>query len=68
MSAALTALLRPVRAVHWYLKEVMGENAYAHYLEWYERTHGSREGAMCERAFWRDQTDAQDRDPKVRCC
>lgn len=38
----------------WYLKEIMGEHAYIHYLESYERRHGTREGAMEEKAFWRD--------------
>ncbi|MCT1767197.1 YbdD/YjiX family protein [Brevibacterium casei] len=52
----------------WYLKEIMGENAYIHYLESYERRHGTREGAMGEREFWRDITDEQDRNPKARCC
>ncbi|EKU46553.1 MULTISPECIES: CstA-like transporter-associated (seleno)protein [Brevibacterium] len=52
----------------WYLKEIMGENAYIHYLESYERRHGTREGAMGEREFWRDVTDEQDRNPKARCC
>ena len=46
----------------------MGENAYIHYLESYERRHGTREGAMEEKAFWRDLTDEQDRNPKARCC
>ncbi|WP_246490640.1 CstA-like transporter-associated (seleno)protein [Brevibacterium oceani] len=54
--------------LHWYLKEIMGENAYLHYLESYERRHGTRDGAMEEKAFWRDLTDEQDRNPKARCC
>lgn len=52
----------------WYLKEIMGEHAYIHYMESYERRHGTREGAMGEKEFWRDLTDEQDRNPKVRCC
>ncbi|GAA4284803.1 hypothetical protein GCM10022261_23340 [Brevibacterium daeguense] len=68
MSAAVARLAAPFRAVHWYLKELMGENAYQHYLASYERRHGTREGAMAERAFWRDVTDAQDRNPQTRCC
>ena len=48
--------------------EITGENAYIHYLESYERRHGTREGAMEEKAFWRDLTDEQDRNPKARCC
>lgn len=52
----------------WYLKEIMGENAYIHYLESFERRHGTREGAMGEKQFWRDLVDEQDRNPKARCC
>ena len=62
------SLRRGVAWLHWYLKEIMGENAYIHYLESYERRHGTREGAMEEKAFWRDLTDEQDRNPKARCC
>ena len=68
MSPALRAAVRPVKAVWWYLKEVMGQNAYIHYLESFERRHGTRCGAMGEREFWRDLTDEQDRNPKARCC
>ena len=62
------SLRRCVAWLHWYLKEITGENAYIHYLESYERRHGTREGAMEEKAFWRDLTDEQDRNPKARCC
>ena len=68
VTAAVSTALKPLRAAHWYLKEVMGENAYIHYLDSYERRHGTREGAMCEREFWKDLTDEQDKNPKARCC
>ncbi|WP_101652075.1 YbdD/YjiX family protein [Brevibacterium ihuae] len=67
-TAVIARIATPFRAVHWYLKEIMGENAYLHYIESYQRRHGTREGALCEREFWRDLTDEQDRNPKVRCC
>ena len=63
-----SAVLKPLKAVHWYIKEVMGENAYKHYLESYEQRHGTCEGAMREREFWRDLADEQDRNPKARRC
>ena len=62
------SLRRGAAGLLWYLKEVMGENAYIHYMESYERRHGTRDGAMGEKEFWRDLTDEQDRNPKVRCC
>lgn len=68
-ATALAWLLRAARAVRWYAKELMGENAYRHYLDAYAARHGgSTAGAMDERAFWRDQTDAQDRNSQARCC
>jgi uncharacterized short protein YbdD (DUF466 family) len=62
------AIARGLGHLHWYLKEIMGENAYLHYLESYRRRHGTDEGAMTSRQFWKDLTDAQDRNPKARCC
>jgi uncharacterized short protein YbdD (DUF466 family) len=62
------AIARGLGHLHWYLKEIMGENAYLHYLESYRRRHGTDEGAMGKREFWKDLTDAQDRNPKARCC
>lgn len=74
MSAAIdtvrtagAAVARGLGHLHWYLKEIMGENAYLHYLESYRRRHGTDEGAMTSRQFWKDLTDAQDRNPKARC-
>ena len=62
------SLRRGAAWLYWYLKEIMGENAYLHYLESYRRRHGTDEGAMTSRQFWKDLTDAQDRNPKARCC
>lgn len=68
LRATPAMVLRVLRAVHWYLKELMGENAYIHYLESYRRRHGTEEGAMGAREFWKDLTDEQDRNPRARCC
>lgn len=67
-STVIQRVASPFRAVLWYLRELMGETAYIHYLESYERRHGTREGALGEREFWRDLTDEQDRSPTARCC
>jgi uncharacterized short protein YbdD (DUF466 family) len=53
--------------VVWFFKGVMGENAYAAYLEHHEASHCS-EPPMTERQFWRDRTDRQDANPQGRCC
>ncbi|MBJ2120876.1 YbdD/YjiX family protein [Arthrobacter sp. MSA 4-2] len=55
------------RGVAWFFKGVMGENAYAAYLEHHEASHCS-EPPMTERQFWRDRTDRQDANPEGRCC
>lgn len=68
LSLVFRVVVRTVRGLHWYLKEIMGENAYLHYLESYRRRHGADEGAMGAREFWKDLTDEQDRNPKARCC
>lgn len=68
LRATPRVMLRVLRALHWYLKELMGENAYIHYLESYRRRHGTQEGAMGAREFWKDLTDEQDRNPRARCC
>lgn len=68
LSLVFRVVVRTLRGLHWYLKEIMGENAYLHYLESYRRRHGTDEGAMGAREFWKDLTDEQDRNPKARCC
>lgn len=67
------------RGVLWYLKGLLGEDAYEKYVAHHEALHaagadvdGADEGAphplMTEREFWRDQTDRQDQNPQGRCC
>ena len=58
---------RAWRAVRWYVTSVMGDNAYQVYLDHHRRTHPDQP-ALAEREFWRDRTDAQERDPQGRCC
>jgi uncharacterized short protein YbdD (DUF466 family) len=51
----------------WYLREVMGENAYDHYLEHCRRTHP--DGPVLSRGeFERRRMDALDERPAARCC
>ena len=45
----------------------MGDNHYEHYLAHHERTHPGR-APMTKREYWRERTDAQDRNPGARCC
>ena len=60
-------LVRAARAVRWYLRGITGADAYERYLEHHARTHCELP-PMTEREFWRDRTDAMERNPTSRCC
>jgi uncharacterized short protein YbdD (DUF466 family) len=51
----------------WYLREVMGENAYDHYLEHRRRGHPD-EPVLSRREFERRRMDERDTHPETRCC
>jgi len=70
---ALGALRRGARSAVWYLKAMLGEDAYEKYVAHHAAGHaadpaGAAHAVMTEREFWRDQTDRQDRNPQGRCC
>jgi uncharacterized short protein YbdD (DUF466 family) len=58
--------------VAWFVKGVLGEDAYEKYREHYAATHPDADAArprlMTEREFWRDRTDRQEAHPEGRCC
>jgi len=60
-------LAEVARGVRWYVRGVMGEDAYDKYLA---HVRGQHEGVevLTEREFWRDRTDRQDANPEGRCC
>ncbi len=60
-------VVRGWRAVTWWVKGVLGEDAYERYLEHHRRT-GCDGAVLTEREFWRAHTDRMDRDPQSRCC
>jgi uncharacterized short protein YbdD (DUF466 family) len=67
--SAGSALLTGLRKVRWYLRGVMGADAYEKYLEFHESAPGSADHPpMTEREFWRDRDDRQDSNPQSRCC
>ncbi|MCU1542776.1 MAG: hypothetical protein JWM50_641 [Microbacteriaceae bacterium] len=78
MGAIIEQGRRVARDVAWFVKGVMGEDAYEKYRAHYESTHGGEHGRehaadhaepmMSEREFWRDRTDRQDAHPEGRCC
>ncbi|WP_104136905.1 YbdD/YjiX family protein [Cryobacterium sp. Y62] len=72
----LAGVRKGARGVIWYLKGVLGEDAYekyvAHHAACCETDAADFDGAqhplMTAREFWRDQTDRQDQNPQRRCC
>ena len=58
---------RTAGRVLWYLREVMGENAYEHYLEHQRRRH-PHEPLLSRREFERRRMDERDTHPQARCC
>jgi len=67
----VAAALRSAAAgLAWYVKGVLGEDAYDKYLDHHDAVHGPAGAApaMTEREFWRDQADRQDANPHGRCC
>jgi uncharacterized short protein YbdD (DUF466 family) len=62
--------LRPRPAIAkalWYLREVMGENAYDHYVEHQRRAHP--DAPVCSRReFERRRMDDLEVHPGSRCC
>lgn len=74
MGALLTAIKTGASGVSWYIKGVMGEDAYAKYLAHHDSKHSDEEGdadethVMTEREFWRDHSDRQTQNPQGRCC
>ncbi|AJT42587.1 YbdD/YjiX family protein [Psychromicrobium lacuslunae] len=55
------------RAIAWYVKGLMGEDAYQKYRAHQLAAHPGQP-IMTERQFWRDHADRQDANPQGRCC
>ena len=53
--------------VGWYVREVMGENAYDRYCEHQRRQHPDAP-LLSRREFERRRMDDQDEHPGARCC
>lgn len=71
MSTGLTTMLRGARTaasnVRWYVRGVVGEDAYERYVAHLRREHPDAP-VPTERQFWRDTYDDMERNPKTRCC
>ncbi len=60
-------LVRAAKTVRWYVRGVVGADAYERYVEHRHRVHPG-EPVLTERAFWREHTDDRDTNPRMRCC
>lgn len=56
-----------VGMLKWYVASMMGDNHYERYLRHHAVAHPG-EAPMSKRDYWRERTDAQDRNPGARCC
>ena len=61
----MSAVVRALQGVHWYLKELTGEADWDRYLE-----HCAEHGRppMTRREFERRRADAREANPVSRCC
>ncbi|MDR7329187.1 uncharacterized short protein YbdD (DUF466 family) [Corynebacterium guangdongense] len=53
--------------MRWYVGELMGDHAYARYVEHLRRHHPDAE-VPTEREYWRARYAEQDANPGARCC
>ena len=65
--AVLEGLGSAARGVRWWVSSVMGDNAYARYLEHLAIQHPGLP-VPSEREYWRDRYAAMDANPGARCC
>lgn len=61
----MNAVVRALRGVHWYLKELTGEADWDRYLE---RCAEHGHTPMTRREFERRRSDEAERNPISRCC
>jgi uncharacterized short protein YbdD (DUF466 family) len=61
------AVIRAWRALRWFVTSMMGDTAYATFVEHQRREHPD-DPVPDERIFWRERFAEQDRTPGSRCC
>ncbi|MFC5137096.1 YbdD/YjiX family protein [Actinomycetospora rhizophila] len=63
----MDTVVRAWRGLAWWMRGVVGANAYEQYLASHHR-RGHDHAPMTEREFWRARIDHQERNPQGRCC
>lgn len=59
--------MRFLRGVHWYLRELVGETQYDHYLVRHAESHCTP-APLSRREFEKQRVDRADARPGSRCC
>lgn len=59
--------LAAVRGVNWWVRSVMGDDAYARYVQ-HLAAHHPGSPIPTESQYWRDRYAAMDANPGARCC
>ncbi|MER5766505.1 YbdD/YjiX family protein [Streptomyces sp. NPDC001985] len=67
VASGAAAVLRGLRAVHWYLRELTGESAYDRHCERHLRMHPELPPPS-PREFQRLRTRQLEEHPQSRCC
>ncbi|PXW32644.1 YbdD/YjiX family protein [Nocardia sp. 348MFTsu5.1] len=66
-TTAASLMRRGIRAVHWYIRSVMGDNDYRRYVTHHTARHPDTP-PLTESDYWRNRYAAQDNNPQGRCC
>ena len=64
---AVQFILTVARGVKWWVGSVMGDNAYARYVQ-HLAVHHPDESPPPEREYWREKYAEADLRPGARCC
>lgn len=63
----LGSIMTGARGVRWWVSSVMGDNAYARYVDHLGRLHPDAP-VPTEREYWRQRHAEADANPGARCC
>lgn len=63
----LERMLKPFKAVAWYIGELMGDHDYRNYVE-HLRVHHPDARIPTEREYWKQRHADADANPQSRCC
>jgi uncharacterized short protein YbdD (DUF466 family) len=67
MTAGAGRVRSAARGVRWWVASLMGDNAYARYVDHLTSRHPA-EPIPTERQYWRERYAEADAAPSARCC